>query len=94
VTLADTGMAIDQDFSSVPVLDYALTGDPATRSEFLDQLRDALVNVGFLYLSNPPVSQDDIDLVIDYAPRLFTIPQEKKDRLLMRNNPISWDTPG
>ena len=79
-------MAANQDFSSVPVLDYALTNDPATRPEFLDQLRNALINVGFLYLSNPPVSQDDIDLVIDYAPKLFTIPQEKKDKLLMRNN--------
>ena len=87
--LRDTGtsMVVDQDFSSVPVLDYALTRDSATRPEFLDQLRNALVNVGFLYLSNPPVSQDDIDLVIDYAPKLFTIPQEKKDKLLMRNNP-------
>ena len=80
-------MTVDQDFSSVPVLDYALTKDPATRPEFLDQLRNALISVGFLYLSNPPVSQDDIDLVIDYAPKLFTIPQEKKDKLLMRNSP-------
>jgi len=80
-------MAASQDFSSVPVLDYALTNDPATRPEFLGQLRNALINVGFLYLSNPPVSQDDVDLVIEHAPKLFTIPQEKKDRLLMRNNP-------
>ena len=34
----------------------------------------------------PPVSQDVIDLVIDYAPRLSSIPQEKKDRLLIRNS--------
>lgn len=83
----DTSMAVDQDFSSIPVLDYALTKDPATRPEFLDQLRNALVNVGFLYLSNPPVSQGDTDLAIDYVPKLFAILQEKKDRLLMRNNP-------
>ena len=74
------------DFSSVPVLDYALAKDPETRPEFLNLLRNALVNVGFLYLSNPPVSQDDINLVIDYAPKLFTLSQEKKDKLLMRNN--------
>lgn len=80
-------MIIDQDFASVPVLDYSLTKDPATRPEFLNQLRSALINVGFLYLSNPSVSQGDIDLVIDYAPKLFTLPQEKKDKLLMRNNP-------
>jgi isopenicillin N synthase-like dioxygenase len=79
-------MLADQDFSSVPVLNYALTKDPATRPEFLDRLTNALINVGFLYLSNPPVSADDMDLVIDYAPKLFTLPQEKKDKLLMRNN--------
>lgn len=78
--------ALDQDFSFVPTLDYTLTKDPATHPEFLDQLRNALVNVGFLYLSNPPVSQDDVNLVIGYAPKLFTLPQEKKDELLMRNN--------
>lgn len=79
-------MVVDHDFSSVPVLDYTLSKDPATHQRFLDQLRDALVNVGFLYLSNPPVSRDDINLVIDYAPKLFALPQEKKDKLLMRNN--------
>lgn len=80
-------MLIGQDFSSVPVLDYALTKDPTTRPEFLNQLRNSLINIGFLYLSNPPVSRDDINLVIDHAPKLFTLPQEKKDKLLMRNNP-------
>lgn len=80
-------MSVDQDFSSVPVLDYALAKEPATRLEFLNQLRHTLINVGFLYLSNPPVSQDDIHLAVNYAPKLFTLPQEKKDRLLMRNSP-------
>jgi isopenicillin N synthase-like dioxygenase len=79
-------MSVDKGFSSVPVLDYSFTKDPSTRPEFLSRLRDALINVGFLYLSNPPVSRDDIDLVIDLAPKLFTLPQEKKNSLLMRNN--------
>lgn len=89
-------MAVNQDFSSVPVLDYTLAKNPATRPEFLDQLRNTLVNIGFLYLSNPPVSQDDIDLVIDYAPKLFTISQETKDRLLMKNSPhfLGYTKPG
>lgn len=80
-------MSVDQDFSSVPVLDYALAKDPETRLGFLNQLRTALINVGFLYLSNPPVSQDVTNLVIGYAPKLFAFPQEKKDKLSMRNNP-------
>jgi isopenicillin N synthase-like dioxygenase len=78
-------MLVKKDFTSVPVLDYALSKDPATRQEFLDKLRDILINVGFLYLSNSPVSQDVIDRVVDYTPKLFDLPQEKKDELLMRN---------
>ena len=80
-------MSLSQNFSSVPVLDYTLTKDPATRPKFLDQLRNTLIHIGFLYLSNPPISQHDTDLVVDYLPKLFALPQEKKDKLAMRNTP-------
>ena len=73
-------------FSSVPILDYSLTSDPARRPEFLAQLRHALINVGFLYLANPPVAREDIDAVIAYAPRLFNLPQDAKDRIRMTNS--------
>lgn len=74
-------------FSSVPLLDYALVLDPSRKPEFVSQLRHALINVGFLYLSNPPVSKTDIDDLIEYIPRLFALPQEAKDKVLMRNSP-------
>lgn len=73
-------------FSSIPVLDYSLLSSPGTRPQFIAQLRHALVNVGFLYLSNPPVSPDDIASVIDYIPRLFALPQEEKDKIRMANS--------
>ena len=74
-------------FSSVPVLDWSLLSDSLTRSEFIRQLQHALINVGFLYLSNPPVAREDIDAVIEYCPRLFDIPQEAKERIRMVNSP-------
>ncbi|KDQ55561.1 hypothetical protein JAAARDRAFT_691380 [Jaapia argillacea MUCL 33604] len=74
-------------FSSVPNLDYTLLSSPSTRPQFIAQLRHALINIGFLYLSNPPVAPEDIQGVIDYAPKLFTIPQEEKDRIVMANSP-------
>ncbi|KAI0929810.1 hypothetical protein AcV5_006676 [Taiwanofungus camphoratus] len=74
------------DFSSVPVLDWSLTTNPDRRFDFILQLRHALINVGFLYLSNPPVSREDIDAVINYAPRLFDLPQEAKDKIRMANS--------
>lgn len=74
-------------FSSVPVLDYALVSDPSRKPEFISELRHALINVGFLYLSNAPVSKTDIDDLIEYIPRLFALPQEAKDKILMANSP-------
>jgi hypothetical protein len=47
------------DFSTIPVLDYSLvTNDGGVnKGKFVDELRHALVNVGFLYLSNAPVDK-------------------------------------
>ncbi|TFK65259.1 Clavaminate synthase-like protein [Pluteus cervinus] len=71
-------------FSSVPLLDYALLS--TDRDEFILQLRHALINVGFLYLSNPPVSSEVIKSLIGYIPKLFALPQEEKDRIKMANS--------
>jgi len=75
------------DFEAVPVLDYSLVNSPTAKATFLDQLRHALINVGFLYLSNHPVPQTDIDRLIDYIPKLFDLPQEAKDKIRMVNSP-------
>jgi isopenicillin N synthase-like dioxygenase len=74
-------------FSSVPVLDYALLSDEAGRNTFITQLRHALTNVGFLYLKNHPVRHEIVDnLVNHYIPKLFDIPQEAKDKIKMSNS--------
>ncbi len=80
-------MADSSDFAAVPVLDYSLVDSLATKGRFLDQLRHALINVGFLYLSNHPVPQADIEQLIDYIPKLFDLPQEAKDKIRMSNSP-------
>lgn len=74
-------------FSSVPVLDFALVSDNATKPEFILQLRHALINVGFLYLDNHTVSQKVTNDLIDYIPRLFDLPQEAKNQIFMANSP-------
>jgi isopenicillin N synthase-like dioxygenase len=73
-------------FSSVPILDFSFVADPARKPEFVAQLRLALINVGFLYLSNTPVPQEDIDAVIAYIPRLFALAPEAKERIGMVNS--------
>lgn len=73
-------------FSSVPILDYSLLSNEADRAIFISQLRNALINVGFLYLKNHPVPQDVVDRLISYIPRLFDLSQEAKDKIKMANS--------
>ena len=79
-------MTTGTDFSSVPILDYSLLNSPLEKTSFITQLRHALINVGFLYLSNHSVSQVDIDLLTNYIPKLFALPQEAKDKIRMVNS--------
>ncbi|EJD02689.1 iron/ascorbate oxidoreductase [Fomitiporia mediterranea MF3/22] len=75
------------DFTSVPILDYTLLSTPEGRKSFIDQLRHALIFVGFFYLQHPPVPQTLVQSLIDYIPKLFELPQDKKDRIRMANSP-------
>ncbi|KAI6037543.1 hypothetical protein EDC04DRAFT_2868658 [Pisolithus marmoratus] len=74
-------------FSSIPVLDFAFIADETKRPEFIAHLRHALINVGFLYLKNHTVSQELIDRLVDYIPRLFDLPQDAKEKIDMANSP-------
>lgn len=75
------------DFSSVPILDYSQALSPSTRAKFIADLRDAAINVGFLYLSHTPVSPDVTKSVISYIPAMFSLPEDEKERIRMRNSP-------
>ena len=73
------------EFTAIPILDYELllTGK---KDEFIAALRNAVVNVGFLYLRNPPIDKSNVNALIEYIPKLFDLPQEKKDRIAMTNS--------
>jgi isopenicillin N synthase-like dioxygenase len=75
------------DFSAIPILDYSLASNPQTKREFISQLQHALINIGFLYLCNPPVNKSDTEAIIRYAPRLFELPEETKQAIGMVNSP-------
>lgn len=74
-------------FSSIPVLDYSLLSDPSAKPQFIAQLQNALVNVGFYYLTNHPVPKEDIEAVIAYAPKFFDLPAEEKEHIRMIHSP-------
>jgi isopenicillin N synthase-like dioxygenase len=74
-------------FTSIPVLDYTQSLYPTTKPKFLAQLRDALINVGFLYLKNPPVSNAAQNALTQKGFELFRQPLEKKLEIEMVNSP-------
>jgi len=74
-------------FTSIPILNYALLSSPDTRAIFIQQLQHALFDVGFLYLEHTPVPDALFDEVIAYLPRVFALPQERKDALRMTYTP-------
>ena len=75
------------DFTTLPILDFALTNDQADKPEFIGQLRHTLLNVGFLYLKNHTVPQRVIDDLVAYIPRFFDLPQEVKNKIAIVNSP-------
>jgi len=85
-------MAIDEpvtsSFTQVPVLSLALARDPATKAQFLQQLRDTLLNVGFLYLSDTGLPKQLIDQVREQTFAFFdedVLPLSAKEEIEMKN---------
>ena len=73
-------------FTEIPVLDYSLSTNSATRALFIDQLRNALVHVGFFYLANAPISPQIRDNLMKKTVELFHLPLEKKLEIEMINS--------
>ncbi|KAI1267505.1 Clavaminate synthase-like protein [Xylariaceae sp. FL1019] len=74
-------------FTSVPILDLALSRNPETKPQFLSDLRHALMEVGFLYLKNVGIADDLWNAVISEGKAFFDIPREEKLRIEMKNAP-------
>jgi isopenicillin N synthase-like dioxygenase len=74
-------------FSSIPILDLSLAHDAKTKPQFLLDLRHALLEVGFLYIKNTGIPQELIDEVIHLGKAFFSLPEEKKLEIEMKNAP-------
>lgn len=82
-----TTMAADAEtFTELPVLPLSRALDPSTRPQFLTDLRTALLNVGFLYLSETGLPDQLVADVIKECKGFFeNLPQEEKERIEMKN---------
>lgn len=65
-------------FSSIPILDLSLARNPQTKPSFLEALRYALMEVGFLYLKNAGISDELTQSVISEGKAFFDLPIEEK----------------
>ena len=74
------------DFTSVPVIDWALYKSPDTKPQFLSELRSALIGVGFFYLKNHDVPEDVLAEFIRQGIAFFDLPIEKKKEVDIANS--------
>ncbi|KAI5367317.1 Putative oxoglutarate/iron-dependent dioxygenase, non-hem dioxygenase domain-containing protein [Septoria linicola] len=72
-------------FSEIPVLDLSAARDADSKPKFLQELRDALLNVGFLYVRNTGIDQETFDRVCDEGIKFFDLPEEEKLAIEMKN---------
>ncbi|KAL9069875.1 MAG: hypothetical protein Q9157_006009, partial [Trypethelium eluteriae] len=73
-------------FNAIPTLPLAQARDPKTKSAFLDDLRSALLNVGFLYLSETGLDEELVERVCAETRRFFEeLPEDEKLKIEMKN---------
>ena len=72
-------------FTEIPVLDISEARSDEHKPAFLKKLRNALLNVGFLYIKNAGIDQDLYDRVCEEGIRFFDLPDEEKLRIEMKN---------
>lgn len=72
-------------FTEIPILDLSEARSEKGKPGFLEQLRDALLNVGFLYIKNTGVDQALYDRVCEEGIRFFDLSDEEKLGIEMKN---------
>lgn len=73
-------------FTALPILPLSRALDPATKPQFLADLRSALLNVGFLYLSETGLPEELVQDVIRECKGFFeNLPQVEKEQIEMKN---------
>ena len=74
-------------FSAIPVLDLSLARNRDTKPAFLESLRNALLDVGFLYIKHTGIDDSLIQDVIEQGKAFFDLPDEKKLDVQMKKKP-------
>ncbi|KAI9024609.1 hypothetical protein DFJ74DRAFT_665638 [Hyaloraphidium curvatum] len=80
----------DPAFKALPIVDLAQykSEDPAVREQFLKQLTDVLLNVGFMYLKNHGISPETEKAMFEKSAEAINLPREEKAKFSMDLSPI------
>ncbi|PBP23460.1 hypothetical protein BUE80_DR005581 [Diplocarpon rosae] len=73
-------------FSKIPLLDFALSKDPLTKPSFLEELRRAVVNIGFFYIQNTTVTPATEAALVKKGIELLELPLVEKLKIEMANS--------
>ena len=72
-------------FTEIPILDMSLARNEETKPAFLESLRNALLNVGFLYIKNTGIDQSLFDQTCAEGIAFFDLPESEKLSIEMKN---------
>lgn len=72
-------------FKEIPILDLSKARSENTKSEFLVELRDALLHTGFLYIKNTGIEQETFDQVAAEGIGFFDLSEQDKLDIEMKN---------
>lgn len=68
----------EEDFTSIPVLDFSQAQSPEKNPDFLSELRNALVRVGFFYVKNHSIPAKVQEDAMDRSFKFFDLPLDTK----------------
>ncbi len=72
---------------SIPTIDLGKAGDPSTRPQVVQEVRHALLDIGFLYLANHGIEETIVQNLVTLLPFLFALPDEVKESEALVQSP-------
>ncbi|KIY70352.1 putative isopenicillin N synthetase [Cylindrobasidium torrendii FP15055 ss-10] len=92
---SDTGAAKSVSFSEVPVIDIAPFLDGSNKQKVVEELKNAAMNVGFLYLKGHGLPEEVAKRAFEAAKTFFELPEDDKMSVYFKKSPEfrGWEPP-
>ncbi|KAH8082436.1 hypothetical protein BXZ70DRAFT_1012288 [Cristinia sonorae] len=88
MSLVEHAQNADTAFEHIPIIDLKdiSSSDPASRKALADAVRDACINVGFLYVKNHGIPDTVINDALSASKRLFSLSEAQKLEIDIRKS--------